>query len=101
MTTHRLVGHRGHPARFPENSIAGLQSAAEAGARFVEIDLQCSADDTLWLFHDPGTLRLTGTPGSIEETSEVLGVGHATVERDWRAAQAWLLARLGDGDASG
>ncbi|MCA8979014.1 MAG: hypothetical protein H6831_04045 [Planctomycetes bacterium] len=70
MTTHRLVGHRGHPARFPENSIAGLQSAAEAGARFVEIDLQCSADDTLWLFHDPGTLRLTGTPGSIEETSD-------------------------------
>ncbi|MCA9285394.1 MAG: sigma-70 family RNA polymerase sigma factor [Phycisphaerales bacterium] len=37
---------------------------------------------------------------SIEETSEVLGVGHATVERDWRAAQAWLLARLGDGDGS-
>src|SRR5499427_7877780 len=27
---------------------------------------------------------------SIEETSEVLGVGHATVERDWKMARAWL-----------
>lgn len=70
MTTHRLVGHRGHPARHPENSIAGLQSAVDAGARFVEIDLQCSADDTLWLFHDPQLARLTGRPGAIERTTD-------------------------------
>ena len=27
---------------------------------------------------------------TIEETAEVLGISHATVERDWRAARAWL-----------
>jgi RNA polymerase sigma-70 factor (ECF subfamily) len=27
---------------------------------------------------------------SIEETAEVLGVSHATVERDWKMARAWL-----------
>jgi len=70
MSSHRLVAHRGHPARHPENSIAGLQSAAAAGAHFVEIDLQCSADGTLWLFHDPGLLRLTGRSGSIESTTD-------------------------------
>jgi glycerophosphoryl diester phosphodiesterase len=70
MSSPHLVAHRGHPARFSENSIAGLQSAADAGARFVEIDLQCSADGTLWLFHDPGLLRLTGRPGSIESTTD-------------------------------
>ena len=27
---------------------------------------------------------------SIEETAEVLDIGHATVERDWKMARAWL-----------
>jgi RNA polymerase sigma-70 factor (ECF subfamily) len=31
---------------------------------------------------------------SIEETAEVLGVGHATVEREWKSARAWLRRRL-------
>jgi len=31
---------------------------------------------------------------SIEETSEVLGIGHATVERDWKMARAWLRSKL-------
>lgn len=32
---------------------------------------------------------------SIEETAEVLGIGHATVERDWKMARAWLRSKLG------
>jgi RNA polymerase sigma-70 factor (ECF subfamily) len=31
---------------------------------------------------------------SIEEIVEVLGVGHATVERDWKMARAWLRRQL-------
>jgi RNA polymerase sigma factor (TIGR02999 family) len=31
---------------------------------------------------------------SIEETAEVLGVGHATVEREWGLARAWLRKEL-------
>jgi RNA polymerase sigma-70 factor (ECF subfamily) len=31
---------------------------------------------------------------SIDETAEVLGIGHATVERDWKAARAWLRRKL-------
>ena len=31
---------------------------------------------------------------SIEETAEVLGIGHATVERDWKIARAWLRQKL-------
>src|SRR4029079_3803164 len=31
---------------------------------------------------------------SIEETAEVLGISHATVERDWKIARAWLRRRL-------
>jgi len=31
---------------------------------------------------------------SIDETAEVLGIGHATVERDWKMARAWLRRKL-------
>ena len=31
---------------------------------------------------------------SIEETAEALGIGHATVEREWKSARAWLRRQL-------
>jgi RNA polymerase sigma factor (TIGR02999 family) len=31
---------------------------------------------------------------SIEQTAEVLKIGHATVERDWKLARAWLRREL-------
>ena len=31
---------------------------------------------------------------SIEEIAEVMGIGHATVERDWKMARAWLRRQL-------
>ena len=31
---------------------------------------------------------------SIEETAEVIGISHATVERDWKMARAWLRRQL-------
>ena len=35
---------------------------------------------------------------TIDETAEALGVGTATVEREWRFARAWLRAALSGGD---
>ena len=32
---------------------------------------------------------------TIEETAEVLEISHATVERDWKLARAWLRRELG------
>jgi len=31
---------------------------------------------------------------TIEETAEVLDISHATVERDWKMARAWLRREL-------
>ena len=33
---------------------------------------------------------------SVEETAQVLGVGTATVKRDWNVARAWLHRELDD-----
>ncbi len=31
---------------------------------------------------------------SIDETAEVLSISHATVEREWKSARAWLRRQL-------
>ncbi len=36
---------------------------------------------------------------SFEEVAHVLGVSKSTVEREWRMARAWLITRLGAGEA--
>lgn len=33
---------------------------------------------------------------TIEETAEVLGVSHTTVEKDWNMARAWLRRQMGE-----
>lgn len=33
---------------------------------------------------------------TIEETADLMGVGHATIERDWKLAKAWLHRRISD-----
>ncbi len=38
---------------------------------------------------------------SIPEAAEVLGVSHATIERDWRVARAWLFNELNRDDRHG
>lgn len=38
MTT--LVAHRGYAAKYPENTIEACQAAVDAGAKWVEVDVQ-------------------------------------------------------------
>ncbi len=60
-----LIAHRGWTRRHPENTLAAVRGALEAGARWVEIDVQLSSDRVPHLFHD-GTLdRMTGARGPI------------------------------------
>lgn len=55
-----LIAHRGEPAHWPENSLCGFRAAMQAGARFVETDVQISVDGVPLLSHDETLLRLTG-----------------------------------------
>lgn len=66
--TDRLVAHRGDCRDCPENSIAAVTAALEAGARLIEIDVQFSADRIPLLFHDRSLERMTGVHGSILDT---------------------------------
>ncbi|MHB1566100.1 MAG: glycerophosphodiester phosphodiesterase family protein [Acidiferrobacter sp.] len=61
-----LVAHRGYAHRYPENTLLALDAAAAAGARYVEVDVQLSADGVPVLFHDHDCARLCGVPGAID-----------------------------------
>lgn len=66
-----LVGHRGLPAQYPENTLISIKAAIQAGATAVEFDVQCSADGTAYVFHDENLLRLTGHPGTIYQHTDI------------------------------
>ncbi|TVS13659.1 MAG: hypothetical protein EA419_01305 [Wenzhouxiangella sp.] len=55
-----LVAHRGWPDAYPENSLEGMQAVLEAGARFVEFDVQITADGHAVVIHDDDLDRLAG-----------------------------------------
>jgi glycerophosphoryl diester phosphodiesterase len=86
----RIVGHRGWPARFPDNVLAGIEAAATV-ADMVEVDVRASVDDVLVLSHDPvlGDLPVADTPWGVLSALD-LGGGHGPV------ALQQLLARFPD-----
>lgn len=65
MRVPELIAHRGWPRHHPENTLPGIAAALEAGARYVEVDVQLSADRVPVLFHDTRLVRLCGVPGTI------------------------------------
>lgn len=67
-----LVAHRGLPERYPENSLAGIQAALLAGAKFIEVDIQFSSDRIPFLYHDENMLRMSGIDQSILHSSSEL-----------------------------
>ncbi|TNF99425.1 MAG: hypothetical protein EP297_05635 [Gammaproteobacteria bacterium] len=64
-----LIGHRGEPVSFPENSLEGFRLALSSGACYVETDVQITADGIPVLSHDPSLLRLTGKDLVISDST--------------------------------
>jgi glycerophosphoryl diester phosphodiesterase len=71
-----VVGHRGWPARYPDNTLAGF-IAVTAHADVVELDVRRCADGKLVVAHDPSIrgMEVAGQPWSILGELDV-GEGH-------------------------
>ena len=67
MEIPQLVAHRGYTLHYPENTLAAVAAAIKAGARFVEVDIQLSADQVPVLFHDRDLQRICGVSGAIHD----------------------------------
>ncbi len=100
-----LVAHRGYPARYPENSLDGLEAALRAGACWVEFDVQLCADGVPVVLHDASLERTAGRPDCIMDLPSRLlaeisvheparfGVGSQPVTLPTLAQVLALLAR--------
>jgi len=64
----QLVAHRGYPEKYPENSLIGIEAALQAGACFVEFDVQLTSDLVPVVIHDADLIRCSGIAGSVLES---------------------------------
>lgn len=62
-----IIAHRGNAMEFPENTLEGLASAVEIGARYVEFDVQLTGDLVPVLMHDADLGRVAGRPESVHD----------------------------------
>jgi glycerophosphoryl diester phosphodiesterase len=82
-----IIAHRGNAAEFPENTLQGLESAVSLGVRYVEFDVQLTADNVPVVFHDADLARVGGRPECVHDLTwsalaelpvgEVARLGHA------------------------
>jgi glycerophosphoryl diester phosphodiesterase len=61
-----VIGHRGAAGLAPENTLPGLQAAADAGCRWVEVDVMLAACGTPMLHHDVSLQRIAGVNGRLD-----------------------------------
>lgn len=80
-TATEVVAHRGASAAAPENTLAAVKAAIEAGAHWVEIDVQETADDEIVVIHDSDLKKVGGSPLSV--TRSPLGQLRAVDVGSW------------------
>lgn len=64
-----IIGHRGAKSLAPENTIAGIKAAIEAGVDAVEFDIRSNLDGELFLLHDASFIRTHGIDRKISDMS--------------------------------
>jgi glycerophosphoryl diester phosphodiesterase len=61
----RTIGHRGARGYAPENTLAGIRTAAEQGVCWVEVDVKLTRDGVPILMHDDTVDRTTDGRGVV------------------------------------
>jgi len=62
-----IIGHRGMPGTYPENTLEGSLYAIEAGADIVENDIYITRDGVIVAMHDGDISRTTNGTGNVED----------------------------------
>jgi glycerophosphoryl diester phosphodiesterase len=65
----QLIGHRGLPSLYPENTIPSFVAAAALGVDAIEFDVHCSRDGQLVVTHDATVDRCSNGHGNVKDMS--------------------------------
>lgn len=95
-----VAAHRGGHLLVPENSLAAIDEAVEAGAHIVELDVRQTADGQLIVMHDRRVDRTTTGAGAVDSLTwteirelPLVHLGVATAHRTPTLREALLHAR--------
>lgn len=81
-TLPRIIAHRGASGKAPENTVAAFSSALDAGAEWIELDVNISADGIPYVHHDDTLGRCTNGSGYL--------IAQPSSELDKLDAGAWF-----------
>jgi glycerophosphoryl diester phosphodiesterase len=62
-----ITAHRGAKAVAPENTMAAFKAAMDAGADFIELDVQRTKDRQVVVLHDADFMRMGGDPRRVAD----------------------------------
>ena len=62
----KVIAHRGAPCHAPENTTPALLAAIDAGALYIETDVQLASSGEACLFHDDNLERTSNGRGNFE-----------------------------------
>lgn len=62
-----ITAHRGAKAVAPENTMAAFKAAMDAGADFIELDVQHTGDRQIVVLHDADFMRMGGDPRRVAD----------------------------------
>ena len=60
-----IIGHRGYPLLYPENTLVSFEAAMKAGVEMIELDVTLTRDRVPVIIHDPGLERTTNGRGTV------------------------------------
>lgn len=63
----KVIGHRGAKDYAPENTLESIQTAADLGVEWVELDVKLTKDEVPIIFHDDTLDRTTNGAGPVAE----------------------------------
>lgn len=89
----QLVAHRGYRFKYPENTKLSLLKAIEAGAIFIELDVQFSRDKLPIIYHDCNLLRVSGKNKSVFDINRSSLITETASESD-RLGQTFQLETI-------
>jgi glycerophosphoryl diester phosphodiesterase len=71
-----ITAHRGASIAAPENTVAAFRAAMDAGANYIELDVQRTRDGQVAVLHDGDFMRMGGDPRKLGEltAAELAGI---------------------------